>query len=65
MALDDCFVDNNGIDELMDEASSVDKTLKEYNALHGLLCEEERLRSHIEEDIVEWLVQRTDGIHTL
>jgi alpha-beta hydrolase superfamily lysophospholipase len=59
MALEDYFVDNNAIDDLMELAQSTDKTLKEYEALHGLLCEEEPLRSQIERDIVEWLMERT------
>lgn len=59
MALEDYVVDNNAIDDLMELAQSTDKTLKEYEALHGLLCEEEPLRSEIERDIVHWLIERT------
>jgi len=58
LAEEDYVVDNRGIDELMQEACSVDKTLKEYDALHGMLCEEEPLRSQIESDIVSWLSER-------
>ena len=62
MALEDCIIDNNGIDELMEKASSIDKTLKEYYALHGMLCEVNPLRTEIENDIIEWLLQKTDGL---
>lgn len=58
MAEEDYVVDNAGIDELILAASSTDKTLKEYDALHGMLCEKEPLRSQIENDIVSWLLRR-------
>mmetsp|Transcript_11339 Transcript_11339/g.16655 ORF Transcript_11339/g.16655 Transcript_11339/m.16655 type:complete len:329 (+) Transcript_11339:81-1067(+) len=58
MAVDDVIVDNKGIIDLMELASSRDKTLKKYNALHGLLCEEKPVRSQIEKDILCWLLER-------
>jgi acylglycerol lipase len=59
MALEDYVVDNAGIDDLVERASSTDKTLKEYEALHGLLCEEQPLRGFIETDIVNWIKDRS------
>lgn len=63
MATEDTVIDNAGIDDLMEQASSTDKSLKEYAALHGLVCEEEPLRSEIERDIVQWLIERTSPGH--
>lgn len=60
MAEEDCVVDNAGIDELMRTSSCTDKTLNEYDALHGMLCEVEPLRSQIENDIVPWMLRRID-----
>lgn len=59
LAREDYVVDNDGIDDLMEQCISQDKTLKEYDALHGLLCEEEPLRGEIENDVVTWISQRT------
>jgi acylglycerol lipase len=58
LAEEDYMIDNTGIDDLMREACSPDKTLKEYDALHGLMCEVEPLKSKIRDDIVSWLNQR-------
>ena len=59
LAEEDCVVDNDGIDELMEKASSVDKSLKEYDAYHGLMCEVTPVRTQIESDIVEWMQEHT------
>lgn len=53
----DVVVKNEGAEELMEEAASVDKTLRRYPALHGLLCEPKPLRDTIEKDIVDWIHQ--------
>jgi acylglycerol lipase len=58
LAEEDYFVDNTGIDNLMQESQSADKTLIEYDALHGLLCEMDPVRCQIENDIVSWLSDR-------
>lgn len=58
LALDDVIIDNEGIFDLIELSSSRDKTLREYNALHGLLCEEEPVRRQIERDILSWLQER-------
>jgi acylglycerol lipase len=58
LAEEDYVVDNTGIDNLMQESPSVDKTLKEYDALHGLLCELHPVRCQIENDIISWLSDR-------
>lgn len=64
LARQDYVIDNQGIRDLMADSCSDDKTLKEYNALHGLMCEEEPLKSQIENDIVDWLLPRisNDGL---
>eukprot|EP00543_Licmophora_paradoxa_P012244 CAMPEP_0202469716 /NCGR_PEP_ID=MMETSP1360-20130828/79313_1 /ASSEMBLY_ACC=CAM_ASM_000848 /TAXON_ID=515479 /ORGANISM="Licmophora paradoxa, Strain CCMP2313" /LENGTH=140 /DNA_ID=CAMNT_0049095143 /DNA_START=103 /DNA_END=522 /DNA_ORIENTATION=+ len=54
LAKEDVVVDNSGVDLLMQNSPSKDKTLKEYNALHSLMCETEPLRGQIEEDILKW-----------
>lgn len=59
MALEDFVVDNAGIDDLVERASSTDKTMIEYDALHGLLCEEQPLRGFIETDIIKWITDRS------
>lgn len=58
MAVEDVIIDNEGIVDLMELASSRDKTLKKYKALHALLCEEKPIRSQIEKDILSWLLER-------
>ena len=55
----DVVVDNAGALELMEVAASTDKTLKEYDALHGLLCEPEPLIDTIHADILAWLNERS------
>lgn len=51
-------VDNSKIVETMDRAKSQDKTLKRYAALHGLLCEPAPLIHEIENDLLQWMLQR-------
>lgn len=58
LALEDYVVDNDGIDDLIEQSTSNDKTLKEYNALHGLMCEALPLRNDIERDITSWVRER-------
>lgn len=59
---EDVVVDNDTArTELMDLAPVPDKALKEYEALHGLLCESQPLRGEIEDDILDWLFERTDA----
>lgn len=58
LAEEDYVVDNTGIDSLMQESQSADKTLREYDALHGLLCELDPVRCQIENDITSWLSDR-------
>jgi acylglycerol lipase len=56
---EDAVVDNAGSLELMKESPSQDKTLKEYEALHGLLCEPSPLIDRIHGDVLEWLDKRS------
>ena len=56
---EDVVVDNVGAMELMEMSPSQDKTLKEYNALHGLLCEPSPLVDRIHHDLLTWLKERS------
>ena len=58
VAKEDVVVDNSGSYRLMEQAASSDKTLKSYNALHGLLCEPKPLIDEIHRDILNWLAER-------
>lgn len=58
IAEEDVVVDNSKAKELMKESPSEDKTLKSYAALHGLLCEPAPLLGIIEDDFVQWLLER-------
>lgn len=58
LADEDVIVQNEGAERLMEQASSKDKTLKRYPALHGLLCEPRPLLDQIEHDLVEWVQAR-------
>ena len=51
----DAVVDNTGSLELMKASPSHDKTLKKYEALHGLLCEPSPLVDRIHGDVLTWL----------
>jgi len=56
---EDAVVDNAGALELMEVSPSQDKTLKEYAALHGLLCEPSPLVDEIHSDLLAWIKERT------
>lgn len=58
IAEEDVVVDNSKALELMKKSPSKDKTLKSYAALHGLLCEPAPLLGIIEDDFVQWLMER-------
>lgn len=58
IAEEDVVVDNSKAKELMKVSPSKDKTLKSYAALHGLLCEPAPLLGIIEDDFVQWLLER-------
>ena len=58
VAKEDVVVDNSGSYRLMEQAASNDKTLKSYDALHGLLCEPKPLIDEIHGDILNWLAER-------
>jgi esterase/lipase len=58
IADEDVVVDNDMARELMDRSPSADKTLKSYAALHGLLCEPAPLLGIIEDDFVQWVLER-------
>lgn len=58
VAKEDVVVDNSGSYRLMEQAASKDKTLKSYDALHGLLCEPKPLIDEIHRDILDWLEER-------
>ena len=59
VATGDVVVDNQGSMQLMDQAVSGDKTMKEYDALHGLLCEPKPLVDEIQRDLLDWISERT------
>lgn len=56
---EDVVVDNIGAMELMEKSPSKKKTLKEYPALHGLLCEPSPLVDEIHSDLLAWLNERS------
>eukprot|EP00957_Ditylum_brightwellii_P118670 9051809-Ditylum_brightwellii.AAC.1 len=58
IANEDDVVDNSAADDLMTNSPSKDKTMKKYDALHGLMCELRPLRDEIERDIMEWMMKR-------
>jgi alpha-beta hydrolase superfamily lysophospholipase len=58
IADEDVVVNNEGSEELFQESMSVDKTKKNYPALHGLLCEPSPLFDEIKTDILYWLDER-------
>jgi len=58
VADEDVVVDNSNLVELIEKAKSEDKTLKRYAALHGLLCEPPPLIHQIENDLIEWMMQK-------
>jgi alpha-beta hydrolase superfamily lysophospholipase len=58
IANEDVVVNNEGSLELIDRATSKDKTLKRYDALHGLLCEPPPLVDQIQKDLLDWMDER-------
>jgi acylglycerol lipase len=60
VADDDCVVNNEGDFKLFEQSpSTIDKTMKRYPALHGLLCEPSPLVDTIQNDILEWISKRS------
>lgn len=59
VAKEDVVVKNEGSYRLMKEAVSTDKDLKEYDALHGLLCEPKPLIDEIHRDLLAWITERS------
>lgn len=55
IADDDVVIKNEGSEELFQKSPSLDKTKKNYPALHGLLCEPSPLFDEIKQDILEWM----------
>jgi lysophospholipase len=58
IADEDAVVKNQGSLDLMEKSPSKDKTMKQYPALHGLLCEPKPLVDQIQKDMLEWLDAR-------
>jgi acylglycerol lipase len=60
VADEDCVVNNQGDFNLYEQSpSTTDKTMKRYPALHGLLCEPSPLVDTIQNDILEWIRNRS------
>jgi len=64
LAEEDVVVCNTGAEELFEKAPSPDKTMKRYDALHGLLCEPSPLIDEIQTDILSWLNNQTATWHS-
>jgi alpha-beta hydrolase superfamily lysophospholipase len=60
VANEDYVVNNQGSFDLFEQAVTTDKTLLRYDALHGLLCEPSPLVDVIQQDILNWLIERTN-----
>jgi len=60
VADEDVIVDNQGSYDLMERSPSEDKTMKNFPALHGLLCEPSPLVDEIEAAMVDWIGKRSD-----
>jgi len=58
VADEDVVVDKQGSYDLYEKAKSSDKTLKNYPALHGLLCEPKPLIDDISKDMLDWIRER-------
>ena len=58
LANEDVVVHNDEARDFHSQSRSKDKTLLEYSALHGLLCESEPLRTQIQNDIRHWVEKR-------
>lgn len=59
VASQDVVVDPEGSRKFHQQSSSKDKTIKEYEALHGLLCEPEPLLTEIHKDLLDWINERS------
>jgi len=61
IADEDIVVDSIGAAAMANElfTSVEDKTIKHYNALHGIICEPDPLRKEIEKDISNWITSRS------
>lgn len=59
LADEDVVVNNDGAVDLYTRAPSVDKSLRRYPALHGLLCEPSPLVDTIQADLLEWIQARS------
>jgi len=55
IADEDVVIKNEGSEELFAKSPSLDKTKKNYPALHGLLCEPSPLFDEIKQDILQWM----------
>lgn len=58
IATHDLVVKNQGSLQLMEHSMSTDKTLKQYDALHGLMCEPSPLVAVIQRDMLDWMNDR-------
>ena len=57
----DVVVQSQGSIDLWEQApAATDKTLKRYPALHGLLCEPSPLVDTIQQDLLEWILARSN-----
>lgn len=59
VATEDTVVHPQGARDFYQHCAATDKTLHEYAALHGLLCEPKPLCDQIHKDLLEWIQQRT------
>jgi len=55
----DVVVKNQGAIQLMEKSMSTDKSLLQYDALHGLLCEPSPLVDKIQQDLLDWINDRS------
>jgi alpha-beta hydrolase superfamily lysophospholipase len=58
VANQDAIVDSKGAMTFMESSPSKDKTIKHYDALHGLMCEPKPLLDEIEGDMCDWISAR-------
>lgn len=59
VADEDVVVNNQGVFDLYDQSPATDKTIKQYPALHGLLCEPAPLIDTIQSDLLQWIRDRS------
>ncbi|KAI2488805.1 alpha/beta hydrolase [Fragilaria crotonensis] len=60
VADEDFVVDSSASITMFEQAQSTDKTIKHYDALHGLLCEPKPLIDVIEKDLLDWIIARSN-----